>query len=64
MRINADLDACEGYLSCVTEAPEVFDVSDDGTVAVLHPRPEQHLRASVQAAVRSCPARALTLSED
>jgi ferredoxin len=64
MRVHADLDACQGALSCVDEAPEAFDVNDDGTVEVLQPQPPEHLVDDVRAAVRACPTRALSLTQD
>lgn len=64
MRVAADLDACQGYLNCLTEAPDLFDVDDDGKVVVLDVEPPESQRVRAQAAVRACPARALTLTED
>ncbi|HZR51782.1 MAG TPA: ferredoxin [Streptosporangiaceae bacterium] len=60
MRVEADLDACQGYVCCVMAAPEVFDVDDDtAKVVLLNGAPDEALRAKVENAVRSCPSRAL-----
>lgn len=60
MRVEADLDACQGYVCCVMAAPEVFDVDDDtAKVVLLTATPGDALRAKVEEAVRSCPSRAL-----
>lgn len=64
MHVHADRGACEGYLNCTAEAPEVFDVDDDGLVVVLQDRPSGDSLPRTQAAVRACPARALRLSAD
>ena len=65
MRVRADLDLCQGHQMCQGEAPEVFgfDTSSD-LVVVLQERPDESQRAQVTAAVRYCPAMALTLEED
>jgi ferredoxin len=65
MEVHADVQACQGYVTCVMSAPEVFDLDDaEGTVVVLQNRPGEDLRAKTLAAVRSCPARALSVSDD
>lgn len=64
MRIDADLDLCQGHAMCELEAPEVFTVPKRGTVRILDPRPPESLRRQVQSAVRECPTRALTVSDE
>ena len=63
MRIEADLDLCQGHAMCELEAPEVFQVPKRGTVIVLDETPSAALRGKVENAVRSCPTQALTLKE-
>ncbi|MBE8516763.1 ferredoxin [Amycolatopsis sp. H6(2020)] len=63
MRIEADLDLCQGHAMCELEAPEVFEVPKRGTVVVLDETPPAALRVKVENAVRSCPTQALTLKE-
>lgn len=64
MRVEADLDACQGYVCCVMAAPEVFDVDDDTAKVLLRTAtPDDALRAKVENAVRSCPSRALRVLE-
>lgn len=63
MKIEADLEKCQGYVCCVMAAPEVFDVDDDtAKVVLLTPEPDESLRAKVEEAVRSCPSGALRIS--
>lgn len=63
MRVQVDLQICEGNAVCMKVAPEVFEVRDDDKAYVLcDPIPED-LRAKVEAAVRRCPRRALALVE-
>ena len=61
MRIEADLDLCQGHAMCEMEAPAVFSVPRKGKVTVLDPAPPDSERAAVEAAVRYCPTQALKL---
>jgi ferredoxin len=64
VKVTVDLDACQGYLSCMLAAPEVFDVDDEeGKVVVLQPQPAEELEAATETAVRGCPAQALFLDD-
>lgn len=64
LRVAVDLDICQGYVCCVMEAPEVFDVDDaTGRSLLLVAEPDESLRASVEAAARACPARAITVED-
>lgn len=61
MRIEADLDLCQGHAMCELEAPDVFEVPRKGKVRVLDPEPDEGHRAEVAAAVRYCPTQALRM---
>jgi ferredoxin len=63
MRIEADLDLCQGHAMCELEAPEVFEVPKRGTVIILDETPPAALRVKVENAVRSCPTQALMMKE-
>jgi ferredoxin len=63
MRVEADLELCQGNAMCELEAPEVFEVPKRGEVVILDPAPPPALRPRVEAAVRECPTRALTIRE-
>jgi ferredoxin len=64
MRIVIDRDRCTGLGMCEAEAPELFEVQDDGTLRILDDRPEQSCRVIAEAAVQACPTEALSLVED
>ena len=64
MRIEVDLDLCQGHAMCELEAPDVFSVPRKGKVTVAEPAPPQSQRAAVEAAVRFCPTQALRLLDD
>ena len=68
MRVVVDRELCQGHGVCVGEAPEVFRVveraGDYAQVEILLESPPEALRAQVEAAVRYCPNRALSLLDD
>ena len=59
LRVEADLDLCQGHAMCELEAPEVFTVPKRGKVEIADPEPPESVRAQVEAAVRYCPTQAL-----
>jgi ferredoxin len=63
MRIDVDLDLCQGHAMCELEAPDVFEVPGKGKVRVLDAEPSEDHRAEVAAAVRYCPTQAIKLLE-
>lgn len=63
MKIEADLDLCQGHAMCELEAPEVFAVPKHGQVEILDGNPPESARADVENAVRFCPTQALRLLE-
>ena len=65
MKVVADLDLCQGHQMCQGEAPGVFGFDEHADrVTVLLEQPDESLRRQVQAAVRYCPAMALSIEED
>ena len=64
LRIDIDLDLCQGHAMCELEAPAVFAVPRKGKVTLLDPVPPPAERAAVEAAVRYCPTQALKLLDD
>ena len=61
MRIVVDRDKCEGLGMCEAMAHEYFELDGDDVMVVLNDSPSEGDRARVNAAVQSCPVRALTL---
>jgi ferredoxin len=65
VRVIADLDLCQAHQVCQGEAPGVFGFDEDADrVVVLAKHPDESRRPQVLAAVRYCPAMALSLEED
>lgn len=64
MKVTLDRGICNGYGNCVIEAPEVFDLDDDGLGVVLDEHPPEDQREAVDAAVRTCPVQAIVVADD
>ncbi|GLY70354.1 ferredoxin [Amycolatopsis taiwanensis] len=64
LKVTVDLAACQGYACCMTEAPTVFDLDESaGKATVLQPSPSDEQRAEVENAARTCPAKAITVTD-
>jgi ferredoxin len=64
MRVEADLDLCQGHGMCAVEAPDVFALGKgDHHVRILRAEPDGSRREAVQNAVRYCPATALAVHD-
>jgi ferredoxin len=64
MRIEIDLDLCQGHAMCELEAPAVFSVPKKGKATLVDAEPPENERAQVEAAVRYCPTQALRIVPD
>jgi ferredoxin len=63
MRVVVDQEACAATGGCEFQAPEVFELREDGLLHVLQDRPDESLRASVQKAVDYCPTGAISIED-
>lgn len=63
MKISIDLDLCQGHGVCASEAPELFEVGEDGRVIVLTENPPEELRPKLADALRYCPTGAISIEE-
>jgi len=63
MRVIVDFDVCQSNALCMTAAPEVFEVRDDGFLYVLNETPDESLRDKVLEAKRLCPTQAITVED-
>jgi ferredoxin len=64
MRIVVDRDRCTGLGMCEAEAPDFFEIDDEGTLELLDETPPEERRAELRAAVDACPTEALSIVED
>lgn len=55
---------CQGYANCVVNAPDYFDLSDDGEVVLLEASVPEADMIRVTEAVGSCPVAALVMMRD
>ena len=62
-RVEVDRARCVGSGTCEALAPAVFEVDDEGILAILRPDPGAEELPDVREAVTACPTRALTLAE-
>ncbi|MBC3191095.1 ferredoxin [Pseudonocardia sp. C8] len=64
MRIVLDESKCSGLGMCEAEAPDLFEVQDDGSLRVLDDRPPEDQYEVARAACDACPTEALSIVED
>ena len=64
MRIVVDYELCEANAVCCRKAPEVFRLDAQDQLHLKIERPDESLRAKVEAAVVGCPKRALKVVAD
>lgn len=63
MRVEVDLDLCEGNAECVFVAPELFELDEDvDKVIVRRELVPDELESAARAAVARCPRTALRLA--
>ena len=60
-RIDVDRERCVGSGTCEMLAPDLFEVGDDGIVAVLRQEPDGTDVDAAEDAVQACPTQALSL---
>ena len=63
MKIIVDFDMCAATGGCVNQAPEVFEIRDDGFLYVLQESPDESLRAKAKLAEDLCPTGAITIND-
>ena len=61
MKIVLDEAKCSSLGMCEAVAPDVFEVGDDGALALLAPEQPEDRRALMVEAVAACPTGALSL---
>ena len=61
MRVEVDLARCTGHGICESIAEDVFEVQDDGSVAIEDGERPEPDRDRMKQAVTQCPAAALRL---
>lgn len=61
MRVMVDASRCQGHALCAMNAPEVFDLDDEGHARVLADPVPDGMSAAARAAEGGCPEQAITV---
>jgi ferredoxin len=61
IQVQVDAARCDGFGYCEQQAPEVFQLDDEGTVVALLSDIPEELAGKVEGATRACPVAALRL---
>jgi ferredoxin len=64
IRIEVDIDLCQGHAMCELEAPEYFKVPKRGQVEILKGTAPEEDRTEVEQAVWACPTQALSIKDE
>ncbi|MFD8820425.1 ferredoxin [Streptomyces sp. NPDC059627] len=59
--VHIDPDTCEGHGLCVLDSQAVFEADADGYGTVAVQEVADELRGQVEACVRGCPAKAISI---
>lgn len=59
--IEIDRDLCTGYGVCIVDAPEHFELDDDGIAVALSPEAGPDAERELLAAARGCPMGAIRI---
>ena len=60
-QIIIDRELCQGHATCMTEAPELFQVDEAGNLTVLQENPPLDLLEKARQAEKYCPTKAITV---
>lgn len=63
-QIVVDMDLCKGHATCQGEAPELFQVDEEGRLTVLNAYPDAAAIDKARAAARYCPTQAIKILGD
>jgi ferredoxin len=64
IKIEVDMDLCQGHAMCELEAPNYFKVPKRGKVEILKQTAPEEDRAEIEEAVWACPTQALSIKEE
>ncbi len=61
-QIKIDRELCQGHATCMAEAPELFQVDEDGNLTVLQDNPDLALLEKARQAEKYCPTKAIIIN--
>ena len=62
VRVSIDRGLCQGHAVCLSEAPEIFRIAEDGEGEVLLAQPDADLYPALSRAYEFCPNHAIVLT--
>jgi len=62
-RFELDRNRCEGHGMCVSVAPDIFELTDDGELQILATAVSVDRVAQARTAADACPVRALQIGD-
>jgi ferredoxin len=62
VRVEVNMNICEGHGQCNAVAPEVYDLDDGGYCLIHTPEVPSDLESEAQAGARACPVQAITVT--
>lgn len=62
IKVEVDLDLCQGHAMCALEAPDYFRVPRRGKVEILDTAPPDDALDEIERAVDMCPTQALLMT--
>jgi ferredoxin len=63
VKVVVDFDLCASNAVCMSIAPEIFEVRDDGFLYILNENPGADLEEKLRDAVNGCPTGAISIGE-
>ncbi len=60
-KVSVDYDLCQGHGTCMTEAPEIFQVNEAGELNILQENPSLDLLDKAKKAEKYCPTKAIKI---
>ena len=64
VKVQVDLNRCQGHGKCMVQCPEVFDEDEQGYPVVAVSEVPDNLVSAVHECVSDCPERAITANSD
>jgi ferredoxin len=64
IKIDVDIDLCQGHAMCALEAPNYFRVPKREQVEILSDTAPEEDRAEIEQAVWACPTQALSIKDE
>jgi ferredoxin len=63
LTVLVDWNLCESNGVCMKQAPEIFQLSENGELQILNEHPGADLRDHLESAIKRCPRGAISLQE-